>query len=118
MSDFDIAADEVLKAKTQPKIEDAYDCASISVPTQAWLSALAVSCAWKAENPEDDGDPADIGFAESCLADRDSILVSVRSGTLTISIESYMVNPTRGDIRRLCKALGIALKNESTEAPR
>jgi hypothetical protein len=51
------AADEVLNTKSIPPIEDAFDAAFVSVPRNAWLSAVALACVFRAEHPADDAGP-------------------------------------------------------------
>jgi hypothetical protein len=53
------AAIEVTNAKSIPLIEDAFDAEYVSVPRNAWLSAVAVACFYRAEHtPTPDGPPA------------------------------------------------------------
>jgi hypothetical protein len=51
------AAEEVTNTRSIPRIEDAFDAAFVSVPRNAWLSALAVACAFRAEHPADGYSP-------------------------------------------------------------
>jgi hypothetical protein len=44
------AAREVTKTKSNPPIEDAFDAATVSVPRNSWLSALAVACQYLADH--------------------------------------------------------------------
>lgn len=46
------AAVEVTGTKSIPPIEDAFDAAFVCVPRNAWLSALAVACQYRAEHAE------------------------------------------------------------------
>lgn len=122
------AAVEVTNTKSVPPIEDAFDAALVGVPRDAWLSALAVACQYRAEHPADSDEPttpewlaaaggaADSygGFVFSGRGSRPGLVIGVTGNCCMISEagEDVVVippQPTRGAVRALCRALGVPL---------
>jgi hypothetical protein len=132
-ADMRQAAVEVTRTKSDPEIADAFHAATVCVPRNSWLSALAVACQYQADHPADDDEPVTeewlraVGF----VTHRQGVAIDMglrsRGGPwLYFACCPGLVNPdwmfddgrllaapdlnTRGHVRRLCEALGVPLR--------
>jgi hypothetical protein len=115
------AAVEVTGTKSDPPIADAFYAATVSVPRNSWLSALAVACQYQADHPADDGEPVtgewlrSLGIFSGCFGDRCCGWHNAKKcHTLNLKTDRGNVSGidvfTRGDVRRLTAALGVPLR--------
>lgn len=83
-------------------------------------AGVMLAKAWLTEHPAEDGGESVtdewlevIGFNRGGCLDVGYWVIECQK--LALRLNSYQVkeNPTRGDVRRLCKALGIELKEKS-----
>lgn len=95
---------------------------------KTWTAFYALVRAYLAEHPADEDEPADhdwlisvgfiaIGDADDCPArvaikgngQMVTVLIGLDVSDLVLNCMGISEDPTRGDVRRLCKALGIEM---------